>query len=394
MQKTSENIDLVVFIDAFGWEILKKNQFLEDKLSFRKPLNTVFGYSSTCIPTILSGTMPQEHEHFSFFYYQPDTSPFGMMRYLKYLPAEITRRGRVRRYMSRFIKRLYGYTGYFQIYNMPFEHLSLFDYSEKHDLYASGGINSGAKTFLDILREQKIPFSLSDWRASEDANMQKVHTDISTGTPRLAYVYLAGLDGIIHEYGTTSAQSKEKIRWYDTQLRRLLEIAESKYQNVNLTVFSDHGQADIHTQLDLIRIVQDRLPLTFGKDYVAVYDSTMARFWALKPGVENQIKSVLQEQTQGRLLSDAQLAKLECNFSGNKYGEIFFVANPGVLICPSFLGDKPLAAMHGYLPDDKDSIAMVASNHDIDTPPKRLDDMYEYILNQVGLPKELCTPAR
>ena len=106
-------------------------------------MQTVFGYSSTCDPTILTGLQPAQHGHFSFFYYNPQDSPFGVCRWLSLLPQSLTRRGLVRRLMSSAIRRYYGYTGYFQIYNMPFRYLPLFDYSEKRDIYQPNGINSG-----------------------------------------------------------------------------------------------------------------------------------------------------------------------------------------------------------------------------------------------------------
>jgi hypothetical protein len=47
-------------------------------------VQTVFGYSSTCDPTIITGKAPQDHGHFPFFYYNPDLSPFGICRRISY----------------------------------------------------------------------------------------------------------------------------------------------------------------------------------------------------------------------------------------------------------------------------------------------------------------------
>ena len=131
---SERRLAIFAFIDAFGWDVLQKHDFMEDELPHRASVETVFGYSSTCIPTILTGCMPQEHGHFSCFYYNPAGSPFRICKTLNLRPKSVTRRGRVRRYMSKFIAKWYGYTGYFQIYNMPFTRLPLFDYSEKRDL--------------------------------------------------------------------------------------------------------------------------------------------------------------------------------------------------------------------------------------------------------------------
>ena len=118
---SDKKLSLFVFIDAVGWEILRRRRFLEDLLPERAPLQTIFGYSCTCDPTILTGKMPREHGHFSFFRYDPAASPFGAVRRLDLLPRWITGSARVRNRLSRLIAKSLGYTGYFQIYHMPFK---------------------------------------------------------------------------------------------------------------------------------------------------------------------------------------------------------------------------------------------------------------------------------
>ena len=68
-------LDLFVFADALGWELSKRYSFMEDALTIRNKCETVFGYSSTCDPTILTGTMPFEHDHFSFFVKADEENP-------------------------------------------------------------------------------------------------------------------------------------------------------------------------------------------------------------------------------------------------------------------------------------------------------------------------------
>jgi hypothetical protein len=335
----------------------------------------VFGYSSTCDPTILTGLMPQDHGHFSFFYHNPPASPFALCRMLRFLPRSITSRGRVRRMMSRLIKRLYGYTGYFQIYNMPFDRLTLFDYSEKRDLYQKGGINSGAPTIFDHLRTNGLPFHLSDWQASEERNLASLRTAVREGEIRFAYLYMAAMDAVLHAEGTDSPKVSAKIAWYEQQLRALLAEARTAGYEVRLYVFSDHGMTDIHDVCDLIPRIE-ATGLRFGEDYSAVYDSTMARFWFLRPEAKAPILAALAGEKRGRILHPEDLEQFHCRFPGNKYGEVFFLLNPGVLLCPSFMGEKPLAGMHGYDPADKDTHAMFASNVELADVPRRLDDLY------------------
>jgi hypothetical protein len=371
----SRRLSLFVFIDALGWELSQRHAFLDGLTTVRSPLATIFGYSSTCDPTILTGKLPREHGHFAFFTYNPAQSPFRHYRMLRVLPKSIMDRGRIRGKLSRVMKRFHGYTGYFQLYNMPFEHLHLFDYSEKRSLFEPGGINSGAPTIFDVLREHGIPFSRSE-SFSETASIARLEAGIDRGEVTFAYLFFGALDGVLHAQGTRASAVSEHIRWYEERLTRLVDRAARQYEAVRLFVFSDHGMTDITGTCDLMRRI-DRLGLRFGVDYAAVYDSTMARFWFLTGTARERIEAALREEPQGRILSEEQLAEWGCDFPHHEYGELFFLLHPGVLLCPSFMGARPLAAMHGYEPQDQDSVACFLSNVPVAPLPRRLEDLYD-----------------
>ncbi|OGG44597.1 MAG: hypothetical protein A3F84_05560 [Candidatus Handelsmanbacteria bacterium RIFCSPLOWO2_12_FULL_64_10] len=383
MRPDRRKLALFVFIDAFGWEILRRRPFLDDLLKVKAPLTTVLGYSSTCDPTILTGRLPREHGHFSCFRYSPAASPFGACRFLSFLPRSIARRGRVRRVMSRVIRRRYGYTGYFQIYNVPFRYLPLFDYSEKRDIYQPGGINGGVPTIFDHLRGQNIPFYLSDWREKEGDNLASIEATLKEGEVVFAYLYLASMDAVLHAHGARSPAVEEKIRWYDRRLRSVIRLAQTSYDAVHVYIFSDHGMTDVTDCCDLVAQI-DRLGLRFGVDYAAIYDSTMARFWFLKGPARERVVEALRAEPRGEILSEERLAGYGCDFADRGYGELFFLMNPGVLICPSFMGEVPLAGMHGYEPHHKDSLAMFASNVIPDPMPRRLDYLHGLMLREVS----------
>lgn len=379
---TQHKLSLFIFIDAFGWELLRRHSFLDDILPVKAPLATVLGYSSTCIPTILTGVSPREHGHFSFFYYQPTTSPFGPCRWLSLFPTSLTRRGRVRHLLSKALQRYYGYTGYFQLYNMPFRHLPLFDYSEKRDLYAPSGMNNGVPTIFDTLRGRQIPFHVSDWRASEQTNLSALEEALQGQSISFAYVYLAALDALLHAHGTQASVIHDKIRWYEDELRYAIRLAQQRYNTVHVYLFSDHGMTNTVDQCHLMQTI-NQLDVRFGTDYAAVYDSTMARFWFFNERAREQISAVLDAEPRGHILTPAELAAYGCDFPDNKYGEVFFLLQPGVLLCPSFMGETPLAGMHGYDPHDLDSLAMFASNVTPDPMPQGLSDVHALMLHEI-----------
>ena len=140
-------LPLFVFIDACGWEIIKDRPFARSFAPQRKRLASVFGYSSACVPSILSGAWPVEHRNWCYFVYDPQRSPFKALRPLRWLPAAITSRRIFRRWLSKLVKVRLNFRGYFDLYNMPFEYLPLFDFTEKKSPLQPGGMNRGANIF-------------------------------------------------------------------------------------------------------------------------------------------------------------------------------------------------------------------------------------------------------
>lgn len=376
-------LGLFVFVDALGWEIQKKYPFLNGDLPNRAPLETIFGYSSACDPSILTGKYPEEHNHFSFFYYNPKKSPFSLCRPLSIFPKWLTRRGRVRRLMSRLIGRLYGFTGYFQIYNMPFNKIHLFDYSEKKDIYEAGGINSGDETIFDYYRQNNIPFHYSNWRKGEAFNLDYAKKDLSQGKVKSCYLFLGHLDAVLHEFGTDHENVANKIKWYEEQLASVFKTARENYDEVDIYVFSDHGMTNVIRDYDLMADIAT-LPLTFNKDYAAVYDSTMARFWFFNDRAKELIVEKLNTVSCGRILSEEDNIRYHCNFKTNMYGDLFYLLDPGVLLNPSFMGEYSLKGMHGYDAFDKDSVAAMFSSKSGELP-KNLTEIYN-VMKKYGSP--------
>jgi len=270
-------LPLFVFIDACGWEIIKDDPFLRQLAPLRRRLQSILGYSSACVPSILSGRWPGDHRNWSYFVYDPRNSPFKSLRWLRWLPASLTSRRRFRRLLSRFVKRQMNFRGYFDLYNIPFRHISLFDFTEKKNPLKAGGLNRGDNIF-DYLESQGMAYHVSAPERSEEANLAALLRDIQAERIDFAFLYWPGLDGLMHMVGNDSPQVAVKLRSYEQWLAQLVATAKKHYAEVALYVFSDHGMANCDELLDL-RTKIDALPVRMGADYAVVYDSTMARFW-------------------------------------------------------------------------------------------------------------------
>lgn len=373
-----DNITLMIFIDAFGWEILQRHtDFLSDLIVDKKPLKSILGYSSACDPSIISGLKPSEHGMWSSFYYSPQTSPFKVLKWLDFLPSKIKNSARVRGKLSSFLAKIYGFTGYFQIYNVPFNRLALFDYAEKKWFWGTRKGLAHGSTIFESLLDQKIPFYVkSSQQITEEEQWQTVEKLIEKREIAFAYVLMGKLDAVMHQHGTQHPSVKTTLNHYEKKIRHLVQKAESTYQEVNWYIFTDHGMHDVIASYDLQAGIE-KLNLDYGKDYVAMYDSTMARFWFPNPSAKEKVEELLRSLDYGKILCEEKLKEEGVYFPNHQYGETIFLMNSGLLIIPSYMGRRQLPGMHGYDPDDADSYAMICSNRQLPEKLKNIADIYE-----------------
>lgn len=355
-------LPLFVFIDACGWEIVKKDPFLRLHAPYRRSLTSVFGYSSACIPSILSGAWPSLHRNWCYFVYDPVSSPFKFLKPLSWLPKAVTSRRIFRRWLSKLVKWKLDFKGYFDLYNIPFKHISLFDFTEKKSPLQPKGMNQG-KNIFDFLTEQGIPYHVSQPEKTEEQNLEDLLADIRKQSIDFAFLYWPALDGLMHQVGNNSPKVPEKLRGYELWMDRLMKEAEANYDEVRLYVFSDHGMANCDRHLDLQAVI-NKLPIKIGQDYAVVYDSTMARFWFFNEQAKRFVTNALNEVQEGRILTNAELQELGTYFPDHQFGEMIFLVQEGVLIVPSHMGERPIRAMHGYHPDDKHSFAALFTNQE------------------------------
>jgi predicted AlkP superfamily pyrophosphatase or phosphodiesterase len=353
-------LPLFVFIDACGWEIIRHDPFARAFAPNRKRLESVFGYSSACVPSILSGNWPETHRNWSYFVYDPVNSPFKVLKPLELLPKAVTSRRIFRRHLSKFIKRPLSFSGYFDLYNIPFRHISLFNFTETKSPLKPGGMNRGENIF-DFLEQRGINYHVSDPEKDELANMEQAIRSIQEEQIDFAFIYWAELDGLLHQVGNKSPEIPLKLRVYEQRLERMLDIAHEHYDEVRLYVFSDHGMANCDVHLDLKSKIE-ALGLKWKKDYVVVYDSTMARFWFFNDRARQTVENFLKTVPEGRVVPDTELKELKTFFPDRYFGEMIFLVKEGVLIVPSHMGERPIRAMHGYHPAEAQSYAALLTN--------------------------------
>ena len=386
MHTKKKKLSLFLFIDAFGWEVKTRHpDFLKGLIQDSKPLETILGYSSACDPSIISGLTPSEHKLWSSFYYDPEGCPYKWAHHLRFLSHSIFKHGRIRNQMSKLIKKACGFTGYFQIHGVPFEHLPLFNYAEQKRIWEPGGLPIG-ETIFDRLTKEGIPYYVHDSDIGDNLRFERLTADIQNQRINFAYCSFGRLDALMHANGIDDPDIGKLMSWYDDKIRALLAAAEENYDEVSWYIFTDHGMHNVTETYDLITDLET-LGLEWNKDYVAFYDSTMARIWFLDDKARDPIIQCLENHPKGRILPEAELKELGVWFDDGQYGDLIFLMNTGIQIVPSFMSAKKTGGMHGFHPSAPDSFASISSNRPIPANISRIEQIHDLMLTELGLTK-------
>ena len=109
------------------------------------------------------------------------------------------------------MKRYLGFQGYFDLYNIPFQRIHLYDFTEKKSPLKPKGMNRGENIF-DQLEAQKVPYFVTNPDVSEETNRDHLNADITSERIRFAFQYWAGLDGLLHRVGNQSPNQSTPAR--------------------------------------------------------------------------------------------------------------------------------------------------------------------------------------
>ncbi len=372
----TSNISIFVLIDALGWQYLEGREFLSDLLPYRTPLRTVLGFSSGAIPTILTGQYPSKTGHWNLCYYDPQGSPFRWLRYFGFLPDYMLNHRITGKLLKELGRHFLGMGPSFECVVSP-RLLPWFNWVEKRNIYDYNGIR-GAASIFDLLKKQHVPHRIYSYHRWCDKEIfQQVRRDLQANAAKFYFLYLCELDMFLHSYCSMPQKIDERLSGYERELRTLFRLARQQDSATTMTIFSDHGMAPVRQHYDLISEIE-ALSLSMPEDYLAVYDSTMARYWFFSDKARVTIIGHLRGCSCGRILSDEELQDLGVFFADRRYGEVVFLLQPGCLLAKSnFNGPQWIpAGMHGYHPADPYSDAIFLSNRQPNAPLITIADVY------------------
>lgn len=374
---TGENhLSVFVLIDALGWKFLQGRRFLSNLCPYRVPMRTVLGFSSGAIPTILTGVPPALNGHWNLFYFDPEESPFRWFRRFSFLPRSVLDHRVTRKLLKEIGRHALGLGPNFECAVSP-RLLPWFNWLERRNIYDCDGI-AGARSIFDEMAADGVPYRVYSYHQWNDREiLARAQHDIEASDAYFFFVYLCELDRLFHDHCRDGAELDSRLGWYDDRLRELFTVAKRRDPGTFLAVFSDHGMTPVEHTYDLVDDV-DRLGFRMPEDYLAVYDSTMARFWFFRGSVRAEIVERLKGESCGCILGDDELRDLGVLFPDRRYGELIFLLHPGWLLARSDFngpGWTP-AGMHGYHPDDPYSDAVFLSNRPPAREVRALADVY------------------
>lgn len=375
------NVSVLVLIDALGWKYIEGQEFLSDVLPHRQPLRTVLGFSSGAIPAMLTGVPPAVNGHWNLFYYDLAGSPFRWFRHFLFLPNRILESRITRKLLKEIGRRFLGLGPLFECC-VPPRLIPYFNWIERRNIYERGGI-TGAPSIFDQLHGGGIPYRVYEYHHMTDAEiLRQAEKDIRSQVASFYFLYLSEMDMFLHMNCTEPAKIRERLQWYDKNLRRVFAAAQSVSEDAAFAITSDHGMTPVTQSYDLLKHFESS-NLRMPEDYLAVFDSTMARFWFFNDSAREQVMSILRTAPCGRLLSDEELKQFGVFFPDCRFGEVTFLLHPGWLLSRSDFngsGWKPVG-MHGYHPEDPYSDGIFLSNRKPETAIHSVQDVHDWMWN-------------
>ncbi len=316
-------------------------------------LSPTFGFEPDA--AYLAGLYPDECDGGMHFWYSPETSPFKAVPLLLRCFDD---------FPEIFQRILHGLSTIFvrtttkssrarcipSFFKIPLKLMSVFDLAEKYLPYEDEF--AGGKSIFSVLRNSNKSFFFHGAPTCptlpEDVYKGLIEADHPFD---FIFLHTGILDGVGHKYGPDSEEVSFALRRLDDILKRISSFLKNKYGEFNFVIFGDHGMVEVKDTVD-VEMELKELDLKVGKDYVYFLDSTLARFWFFNENARRLITSVLSEIKEGHVLTEKDKNKYHLNYFHNKFGDLLFMVDPGILIFPNFWNNSiPEKGMHGYEPE-------------------------------------------
>lgn len=389
------SLTILVQLDACRYDYIseKTTPFLHElKLKgIYGKLTPTFGFEPDA--AYIAGLYPDEVNGGAQFWYHPDYSPFKFTKYFtKYLNWLPDLPELVLRKLIKTVTRIWCKAPNLSVSYIPLNLLHYFsfpiEYTIEHPNYCS------KNSIFNLLRQQNKKWLFHEgpeYKVNLDSAISRIKNHLFPPV-LFAFIHIADLDHAGHKYGPTSSEVKKVLKNIDDSLKTIHILLKERYDSLNFVLIGDHGMVEVEKTLDINDTLK-KLPVRLEKDYLVFLDSTMARFWFFSDLARDLIIDCLNNIDSGHILKKEEINKYHLNYNHNYFGDLIYLANPGVLIFPNYYQNKyPVKGMHGYSPEtiEQHSIMIISSGlikkPSIIKPPIDMRRIFSTILNLMKIP--------
>jgi len=344
---------IIVFVDGFPYSERRNLQVLKSALVWQRPIQPGFGYSVNVKAELFAGLRPDEIGFLNEWGYAPGQG-WPWMRASRGIYSIVSRCRPAKRLVSKVLSRITGK----DIRNIPLPMLSSFVRTGVNAY--EGGFPS--RTLLDgVAMRRYLHSELGGDKAACDALCRDL--DRSRREPFKAFLAMAELDHIFHRDGEASSHFATYVENVDRQLKELWQLLVARDNQPGLCLVSDHGMAPVRrvVSCDVEKGVHGA-----GERYTYFVDATMARFWFHSDLVQQEVRGWLTEgDLPGRCIDDEE--RKRWGISSAAFGHLIFLLDEGSTFAPNFFSDKPCRAMHGYAPELRSQLGLIACSVVLDS---------------------------
>lgn len=228
-----------------------------------------------------------------------------------------------------------------------------------------------------ILDENDVKFHFHACKKVEEMASLKLENELNIA-------FLDEFDALGHKYGPHSPLVKHRI----LKLINNLEIIRKKYEDISLIMFSDHGMHEVKQRFNVLEELNllDNSGFKLGKDYIAFLDATMVRFWLRSQNAKQAIFGFFSD-APGHILSAKEIQSYELPVN-DRFGNLVFLADPGVEIFPNFFHPYYagyIRGLHGYAPETESSYGIFATTYELSCNELSLLDISPTLVEYLGL---------
>jgi len=360
----NDSTHVFIYLTGPGWHILKEHAFMTKYCKYQFPIQSQLGCSHAALSSTLTGKDPEKHGHFSSYYFKKSNTILETAQ----------------RFYSKVISKK---SGYFGKYSVPLRNLNCFVQSNHYSKKLMPGYFSPLISIIDMVHEKKLAHSIVNTNSIPPVQaLKNLRYRLKNETLAFAFIHIDEMDDLLHCYPYDFQRIDTKFRSYEKQIKKIITAGINGHSNFNLTIFSGHGMTLAPQKINIKKKINS-LGITYGHDYHAVYDPTMAYFWFKNKSAKSIIHDKLHKLRHCKILSHKEKKEFGINFSDKRYGETIALVDPGFQIFPNDVLPCSLPGMHGYDPNHSDSLGACLSTQKISPSPNRVKDFFSIMANFV-----------